>query len=87
MFYFEGGKLKKLPVTDQGFEWTHCVVRCQYYNFQVYNVKTMYQRAKSERHRKKVKLRGKDRNQLLEQLSLGCLHINQKGTYVDDAEN
>ena len=46
----------------------------------------MYQHAKSERHRENLKLRGKDRNQLLEQRSLGCLNINHKVTYVDDIE-
>ena len=33
-----------------------------------------------------MKLRGKDRNQILFQRILGCLNINQKGTYVDDVE-
>ena len=47
----------------------------------------MYQHAKYERHREKLELRGKDRNQLLAQCNLGCLNINQKGTSIDDIEN
>ena len=73
-------------MTNQGFEWTHGFVRFQYCNFRVKHLKTMYQHAKSERHRENLKLRGKDRNQLLEQRSLGCLNINHKVTYVDDIE-
>ena len=34
VFYLEGGQLNKFPVTDQGFEWTHGVVRCQYCKLQ-----------------------------------------------------
>ena len=44
----------------------------------------MYQHYESEKHREKMILRGKDRNQILAQCSLGCLNINQKGIYVDD---
>ena len=55
-------------------------------NFLGKNMKKMYQHAESEWHREKVKLRGKDRNQLLAQHSLGLLSINQKVAYVDDIE-
>ena len=50
------------------------------------NVKTVYQHAKSENYILKMKLRGKDRNQILAQRILGFLNINQKWTYVDDIE-
>ena len=50
------------------------------------NVKTMCQHAKSGRHRKKVKLRGKDINQILAQHILGCLNIDQNVTSVDGVE-
>ena len=86
MFYLEGEKLKKLPMADQGFKWTHGVVRFQYCNVRVKNMKTMYQHAESERHREKLEMRRKDRKQILAQRSLGCLNINHKVTYVDDIE-
>ena len=41
---------------------------------------------KSERYREKAKLREKDIKKLLVQHILGCLSINQKGTYVDIVE-
>ena len=50
------------------------------------NINMMYHHAKYRRHREKVKLRGKDRNQLLVKRSLGLLNINYKGTYFDDIE-
>ena len=46
----------------------------------------MYQHAKYKRYIENLKLRGNDRNQLLDQRSLGCLIINPKGTSVDDVE-
>ena len=49
--------------------------------------KKMYHHEKYEKHIEIVKLRGKDRNQLLVQHSLGLLKVNQKGTSVDDVEN
>ena len=64
VFYLEGGQLKKFPVTGQGFEWTHGFVHFHYCIFRVKNVNTMYQHVEYEKHREKVKLRGKDRNQL-----------------------
>ena len=33
VFYSEGGQLKKFTVDDQGFEWTHGIVRYQDCNF------------------------------------------------------
>ena len=39
VFYLEGRKLKKFPVTYQGVQWTHGVVRFQYCNYKFKNVK------------------------------------------------